>query len=266
MKHETSMTSAERSAFINHCELANCTHSLIEHVSAMDSPVPRLLEEPSQAAVVGSNLLAFAEGVSRQNKEDVMDSLLFATLVANKAFNPEKQSEQWYKQYNDVLTALGWFSTNWRYSRYYSTHRRFSMEQAGLEIISSAIAAAALPGPASVAMLKVAGDAVAALKAQEKPLRIFERQTKTHRGANFRIGACSESSDGTVNLAMGAVSFSTDSAVTNVLFWEWNSAEVTAFRGENHLVLDTRLYASLRTQIRQRLNKSASAAIEEFEI
>jgi hypothetical protein len=45
MKHETSMTSAERSAFINHCELANCTHSLIEHVSAMDSPVPRLLEE-----------------------------------------------------------------------------------------------------------------------------------------------------------------------------------------------------------------------------
>ncbi|MBD8598892.1 hypothetical protein QWI18_14470 [Pseudomonas sp. W2Oct36] len=266
MKHETSMTDAERSAFIDQCQMANCTHSLIEHFSAMDNAVPDLPDDPSQGAVAAGNLLAFAEGVSRQNKDDVIDSLLFATLVANKAFNPEKQSEQWYQQYNKVLTTLGWFSTNWRYSRYYSTHRRFSMEQAGLEIISSAIAAAALPGPASVAMLKVAGDAVAALKAQEKPLRIFERQTKTHRGANFRIGACTESSDGTVNLAMGAVNFSTDSAVTNVLFWEWNSAEVQAFRGENHLVLNTRVYAALRTQIQQRLNKSASAAIEEFQI
>ncbi len=266
MKHEASMSDAERSAFIQHCPLANCTHSLIEQVSAMDAPASRMLEDPSQGAVVGSNLLAFAEGVSRQNKDDVIDSLLFATLVANKAFNPETNSQEWYAHYNKVLTTLGWFSTQWRYTRYYSTHRRFSMEQAGLEIISSAIAAAALPGPASVAMLKVAGDAVAALKAQEKPLRIFERQTKTHRGANFRIGACTESDDGTVNLAMGAVNFSTDSTVTNVLFWEWNSAEVDAFRGENHLVLNTRLYATLRQQVQQRLSKGSASAIEEFQI
>lgn len=266
MKHEASMTIAERSAFINNCQLANCTHSMIEHVSAMDDPVPGLQDEPSQGAVVAGNLLAFAEGVSRQNKEDVMDTFLFATLSANKDFNPETQSREWYEHFNRVLSTLGWLSTNWRYSRYYSTHRRFSMEQAGLEIISSAIAAAALPGPASIAMLKVAGDAVAALKAQDEPLRLFERQTKTHRGANFRIGACAESNDGTVSMAMGAVNFATSSAVTNVLFWEWNSAEVSAFRGENHLVFNTRVYARLREQIQQRLSKSASAAIEEFDI
>jgi len=266
MKHETSMTIAERSAFINDCQLADCTHSMIEHVSAMDDPVPGLQDEPSQGAVVAGNLLAFAEGVSRQNKEDVMDTFLFATLSANKDFNPETQSREWYEHFNRVLATMGWLSTNWRYSRYYSTHRRFSMEQAGLEIISSAIAAAALPGPASIAMLKVASDAVAVLKAQDKPLRLFERQTKTHRGANFRIGACAESNDGTVSMAMGAVNFATSSAVTNVLFWEWNSAEVRAVRGENHLVFNTRVYARLRERIQQRLSKSASAAIEEFDI
>jgi hypothetical protein len=266
MKHEASMTDAERSAFINHCQLANCSHSLIEHVSAMDDSVPGLPDDSSQGAVVAGNLLAFAEGVSRQNKEDVMDSLLFATLVANKAFNPETNSKEWYAEYNRVLSELGWVSTQWRYARYYSAHRRFSMEQAGLEIIASAIAAAALPGPASVAMLKVAGDAVAALKAQDKPLRMFERQSKTHRGANFRIGACTEASDGTVKLTMGAVNFSTDSAVTNVLFWEWNSAEVEAYRGENHLVLNARAYGRVRQLIQQRLSKRAASAIEEFEI
>lgn len=266
MKHEASMTDAERSAFINHCQLANCSHSLIEHLSAMETPAPRLLADPGQAAIVGSNLLAFAEGVSRQNKEDIMDSFLFATLVANKAFNPETQSQEWYARFNKVLATLGWFSANWSYSRYRSTHHRFSMEQAGLEILGSAIAAAALPGPASFAMLKVAGEAIEALKAQNKPLRLFERQTKTHTGANFRIGACTESTDGTINLAMGAVNFSTDSAVTNVLFWEWNSAQVRAFRGEDHLVFNTRIYATLRKQIQQRLSKNAELAIEEFEI
>jgi hypothetical protein len=266
MKHEASMTIAERSAFINHCQLADCTHSMIEHVSAMNASVPRLLEEPSQAAVVGSNLMAFAEGVSRQNKEDVMDSFLYATLAANNKFNPETQSQEWYARFNQVLSKMGWFSTNWSYSRYRSIHQRFSMEQAGLEILGSAIAAAALPGPASLAMLKVAADAVEALKVQDKPLRLFERQTKTHNGANFRVGACIESTDGTVNLAMGAVSFSADSAVTDVLFWEWNSAEVETFRGEDNLVLNTRIYATLRKLIQQRLSKSAESAIEEFEI
>lgn len=266
MNHEASMTDAERSAFINQCQLANCSHSLMEHVAAMNASVPRSLNDPAQAAVIGSNLLAFAEGISRQNKEDVMDSFLFATLVANKAFNPETQSQQWYAQFNNVLNKLGWFSTNWSYSRYRSTHQRFSMEQAGLEILGSAIAAAALPGPASVAMLKVAADAVQALKAQDKPLHLFERQSKTHRGANFRIGACTESTDGTVNLAMGAVNFSADSAVTHVLFWEWNSTQVETFRGEDMLVLNTRAYAKLRTQVQERLSKSAASAIEEFEI
>lgn len=195
-----------------------------------------------------------------------MDSFLFATLVANKAFNPETQSAEWYTRFNKVLSTVGWFSNSWSYARYRSTHQRFSMDQAAIEILGSAIAAAALPGPASAAMLKVAADTVSALKAQEKPLRLFERQTKSHNGANFRIGACAESADGTVNLAMGAVNFLTSSNVTDVLFWEWNSTEVQTFRGENTLVLNTRMYAQNRQLIQQRLGNNAKSAIEEFDI
>jgi hypothetical protein len=263
MTHEASLTDSERRAYIAGCQLADCSHSLIDHVSKMDVPA---LDNPPQGAVVGSNLLAFAEGVSRQNKQDVMDSFLFATMVANKAFNPETQSQEWYGRFNRVLSTQGWFSTNWNYSRYRSTHQQFSMEQAGLEILGSAIAAAALPGPASAAMLKVAGDAIVALKAQEKPLQLFERQTKTHRGANFRVGVCAESGEGTVTVAMGAVNFSANSTVTDVLFWTWNSADVSTFRGEDMLVFNTRAYARVRNQVQEQLSKSASLAISEFEI
>lgn len=266
MSFETGMNNDTTRAFIAGSDMADGTLSLMDQISALNQPMVVGNTEPAEGAVVGSNLLAFAEGVSRQNKEDVMDSFLFATLVANKAFNPETQSAEWYDQFNKVLSTVGWFSNSWSYARYRSTDQRFSMDQAAIEILGSVIAAASLPGPASAAMLKVATDTVDALKAQEKPLRLFERQTKSHNGANFRIGACAESADGTVNLAMGAVNFLTSSNVTNVLFWEWDSAEVETFRGENTLVLNTRMYAQNRLLIQQRLGNNAKSAIEEFDI
>jgi hypothetical protein len=266
MSFETGMNSDNTRAFIANSDMADGALSLMDHIAALNQPMALGNAEPAEGAVVGSNLLAFAEGVSRQNKEDVMDSFLFATLVANRAANPEDNSAAWYAKFNEVLSAIGWFSNSWSFARYRSTHQRFSMDQAAIEILGSAIAAATLPGPASAAMLKVAGDAVKALKAQEKPLRLFERQTKSHNGANFRIGACAESADGTVNLAMGAVNFLTSSNVTDVLFWEWNSTEVRTFRGENTLILNTRMYAQNRLLIQQKLGNNAKSAIEEFDI
>jgi hypothetical protein len=257
---------ARARAFIANSELADGALSLMDTLAdskvTLDSPQP----EPASAAVTGSNLLVFTESVSRQNREDVMDSYLFATLVANKAFNPETQSEQWYAKFNEVLSKVGWLSSNWSYSRYRSTDRSFTMDKAGLQILGSAIAAAALPGPASAAMLKVAADAVQTLAARDQPLQLFERQTRSHSGANFRLGACLESSDGTISLAMGAVNFQADAAFSNVLFWEWNSAEVQTFRGESNLVLNSSLYATVRAAIRKRLGNNAEAAIAEFDI
>lgn len=265
MNSQLNTGAARARAFIANSELADGARSLMDTLDrsiAFDSPAA----EPASAAVTGSNLLVFTEGVSRQNREDVMDSYLFATLVANKAFNPETESEQWYAKFNEVLSKVGWLSSNWSYSRYRSTDRSFTMDKAGLQILGSAITAAALPGPASAAMLKVAADAVQTLAARDEPLQLFERQTRSHNGANFRLGACLESSDGTISLAMGAVNFQADAAFTNVLFWEWNSAEVKTFRGESNLVLNSSLYATVRAAIRTRLGNNAEAAIAEFDI
>lgn len=265
------MNDTQRLQHIAAFEIADSTRSLAEQLAEPEAaPMsPALATDTTlaaQAAVTGGSLVAFAQGVSRQNREDVMDSLLFATLVANKAANPETQSDKWYQQFNTVLATLGWFSAHWRYARYNTTRQRFTMDQAGLEIVKSAIAAAALPGPAAFALLKVAQDALTALSANKEPLRLFERQTRTHRGGNFRVASCSESEDGLVNLSMGAVAFRSDLNVTNVLFWEWNNSEVEIYRGENNLTLNTRIYARHRAQIQDKLGDGAKSAIAEFDI
>ncbi|MCD5985690.1 hypothetical protein [Pseudomonas sp. CDFA 610] len=276
MKNETTMNSIDQVDFagLANYELADASLSLVEHVdalaarSASASPLsdPQEGENGAVAAVAAGTLIAFTEGVSRQNKDDVMDSLLYATLVANEKFNPELQSDLWYGLFNKVLSALGWLSTNWSYARYRATQQRFTMDEVGLEILGSAISAATLPGPASVAMLKVAKDAVTTLSAKKEPLRLFERQTKTHRGGNFRIAACAQSADGDVSLAMGAVAFSSNIGVTNVMFWEWQSSDVETYKGENSLVLNTRVYASVRDVVQKKLGDNAKSALEEFDI
>jgi len=265
--------------YIAACTVADGSHSLDEQLLQQAAPLPLMgrmpmmpsrvdgadAGEPADAAVVGGNIVAFAEGVSPQSKDDVMDSLLLATLVANKAFNPETQGDQWYGKYNESLAMMGWLSSHWRYSRYRATQKRFSMDEVGLEILGSAIAAAALPGPASIAMLKVAKDAVTALSAKKEPLRLFEKQAKTHRGGSFRIASCVES-EGVVNLAMAGVSFQADSEVTNVLFWEWQDSQVESYLGENSLVFNTRVYAGVRAAVQEKLGANAKSAIAAFDI
>ncbi|KWS11718.1 hypothetical protein AL064_11310 [Pseudomonas syringae pv. syringae] len=271
MTQEKTMNSTDNLDYIAACELAECPPLLADYAAAA---TPGLLEardvtdasSGNEGAVVAGSLLAFASGISAQSKQDVMNSFLFATLVANKAFSSETQGDQWYDKFNEVLSKVGWLSTQWSYARYRATQQRFTMDEVGLEILGSAITAAALPGPASLLMLKVAADAIAALKAKKEPLRLFENQTKSHRGGSFRIASCIESEDNIVSLAMAAVSFQADSDVTNVLFWEWQDTSVQTWKGEDSLLLNTALYARHRDLIQQRLDDNASRAIAEFDI
>ena len=271
MELDIVMNNAERLDFIANCELADCAHSQTDHAALRGalntSDMTDATDAPDQAsgAVAGAALLGFIEGMSRQGREDVMDSFAFASLAANKA-EPDGGGERWYKKFNEVLVNLGWVSFDLRYSQYRTTHQRFTMDKAALEIISSAITAAALPGPASVAMLKVAGDAIAALKAKDEPLRLFDRHTKMHKGGNFCVGSCMERDEGIIGVALAAVNFQASSNVTNVLFWEFSNAEVEVYRGEDYMVLLGSSYEDARQAIKDRLAERREAAILQYEI
>ncbi|PYG96445.1 hypothetical protein CVV67_33365, partial [Arthrobacter stackebrandtii] len=59
------------------------------------------------AILVEGNLLACGAGMSAQSRHDVKNAFHFATLVADKAFNAEKQSREWYDKFIDVMRDLG---------------------------------------------------------------------------------------------------------------------------------------------------------------
>lgn len=234
--------------FIESCELADCDHD--EHMASGLAGF-EVDEKNAEAVVAGNSLVSIAAGMSNDNKQAIKDTVLFATLVANKS-HPEG-GVQWYRMFTRVLTGCGWFSQSTSFSDYRVGNSRFTMEQAALKILASALTAVALPGPTRVLMLKVAKDTISALQESEEPLRLFDKSSKTHSGAKFAIGSSAESKDGEVIMAMGALDFSTRLNVTNVLFWEWNSSSVRIKRAENHMKLNQGQYERMRDVIETKL-------------
>lgn len=251
----------QRRDFIEGCELGDCDHAAHAMRSVAGFDVDEMNPE---ALVAGDTIVSIVAGMNKRNKQAVKDTLLFASLVANKSF--PAGGVNWYKKLTEVLAYCGWVSQLSGLTDYSVGNTRFTMEQAALKILESAILAAALPGPTSVLLLKVAKDTIDALQESEKPLRVFENSSKTHSGAKFAIASTAQSKDGEVVMAMGALDFSTNLNVTNVLFWEWSSSSVRIKRAENHLTLNHVQFERVKDLVEGKLTESARQALEEFEI
>ena len=252
---------AQSLKFIESCELGGCDHSSHPGSSAAAFDVD---EKNPGALVIGNTIVSIVAGMSSDNKKIINDILLLATLAANKA--APQGGIAWYEKYQQVLTSCGLYSQSSGWSDYSFSNKRFTMDQVALEILQSALLAAALPGPTAVLMLKVAKDTVTALQRKDAPLRLFERESKTHNGAKFTIATVAESTDGSVAMAMGSVAFSSSLSVTDVLFWEWSNTGVRIQRAENVLTLNHAQYARVRKAVEAKLGDSAQQKIEEIEI
>lgn len=247
--------------FIEGCDLGECDHTshAVMRAAAFDVD-----EKNPTAQVIGNTIVSVVAGMSVSNKKIINDILLFATLASNKA--APQGGNAWYQKYMQVLTSCGLYSQSSGWSDYSFSNKRFTMDQVALEILQSAILAAALPGATAVLMLKVAKDTITALQRNDAPLRLFERESKTHDGAKFAIAAVAESADGAVAMAMGSVDFKASQSVTDVLFWEWSNTTVRIQRGENVLTLNHDQYEHVRKAVEAKLGASAMKNIEEIEI
>ena len=81
------------------------------------------------------------------------------------------------------------------------------MDKLVLEILGSVVAGVALPGPTTALMLKVAGDAIAALQKRDTAaLTVYERNLLQNGVGGISAGASVEV-DGEAIMAVGAVRF-----------------------------------------------------------
>jgi hypothetical protein len=254
-------------AFIQSCDLGDSLPAEYMKRSAMElteEPRKEVDEQSTEAFVANDTIVSIVGGVSKKNRQIVKDCMLLASKAAARKY-PEGGVE-WFGFYTKVLSDLGWTPHSSSFSDYKASNSSFTMSQEGLTILQSAIAAAALPGPASVLMLSVAKEAITTLQASDKPLQLFNTSSKKHNGAKFAMGSVVEDEKNGLVVAMGVVDFNSSLNETNVLFWTWNSSSVSVKRAENYLTFNERHFASVADEVHKKLDASARKSLIDLEI
>lgn len=89
----------------------------IEYSNTHESTYESVTDELTEIAEINAgSLIVFDAKLSKQNISDVSDSILFAQLASNKAFDRFSQPVEWYKNYSSVLGQIGWSQTGFEYS------------------------------------------------------------------------------------------------------------------------------------------------------
>jgi hypothetical protein len=66
--------------------------------------------QPGSSFVVAASIVSFADGVTGQQKEDLLNSTLLAQLAANRRYDRERDTLNWYDAYRSALRGVGWRS------------------------------------------------------------------------------------------------------------------------------------------------------------
>lgn len=233
-----------------------------ENVERM-SHVPSLTNESSTTAVVVENVVtSIVGGMSKSNKEIVLDAVQYATTKAGNA----RRNVEWYEKFIAAMRDCGFPSSQERYGEYQAGTRRLTMDQIGVQILSGLITSAAVGPLSGPILLGLVGKAFESLKSTSEPLELFQRSTRRFNDISFAIVTGMETDDGDVLLAMASVSLKVDITATNVLFWDFNTSSMKIERGENCTILNHRQWRRAERKVDQYLTEQTDAAFAKFDI
>lgn len=203
--------------------------------------------ENAVGAAVGGNLVAFGTSVSAQHRQDVVQSLLFAQLVAGGKADRYKDPVNWYSAYQTALQQLAWIvQASSTTSRYLSPTPKFT--------VSSVVSDLLRPRVSSTELALVA-NALNAYRGDAGGLAQLVFECPSHAGGlgNFQFALITEDEDnGTVVLRIVQVSFNAPQHVTRLMTEEFTStAQFQA--GFVAMTLDEKTFGSLRSSLTKRL-------------
>lgn len=211
------------------------------------------------ASVDAGSLMSFVNDVKGQQKSDVLNSCLLAQLAANKKYDREKDTENWYKFYSEVLQNVGWVIQEFKFSK---------MSYSGSSFDPSALMLLAMEGICSAAQYQILEKAIAAIRkldSDSRTSKIFEASTHSYSDGNFQLGACTQEND-QVTMALGGCFFSSTKTHISILFSNFDSDGVEAYSSTQTITLDNDIYQRVRQAVIDKLGDHASTYVIDLDI
>ena len=170
-------------------------------------------------------IVAFADGVSAENREAVMLGVEFAEAVANQQSDIEKDPVTWLREYAKAFRYAGWLTVGGHeYGSYSTSNNSLTMDSVVLELIGSAA------GPNAATVVSLLGLVLDKLQKNEPLMKIFERNSRRGNFGQFRIMPCVESKEGIPVTYLLSIHTEYKSASGGALFWKWSISQMNVKR------------------------------------
>jgi len=215
--------------------------------AAVLPPTAPSLPEKLTSAVDANALLSFVEGISPQERDDVLFSVQLAVRGASGVFDRFTQTQAWYQKYAEVLENLGWVAEQFAFTRYDQAEGEMRMDQAALAVI------AAIASQNQLAVLRESITALEKLAEDDGTIRLFDFHSSTQASGNFQIGAVQRANNGALSLALGAFYFRSTDSRRRFLFFSWGAQQVNFWTSAQKLTLNTSFYSPLREAVQRKL-------------
>jgi hypothetical protein len=216
--------------------------------------------QPASGAIVGNTVASFVDGVTGQQKNDVLNSMLLAQLAANRRFDKYTDPIGYAKFYGSVLENVGWVIPQFQFRSLRSNQARFTMDSVILRLFKGLLSGDELE------TLQAAMEAVKALDEGDRRLRIFSQNAAQGAAGNFQMTNVGVSSGGTLSMKLGAFQFNTSSSVTNILWWSYSGNETSMKVMSTTFVLNEQVYSRIRDAVLNKLGTRATQYIGGLEI
>lgn len=237
---------------------------ILNYVDAAELPEPRpgrrgsaesktvldaLQTTHQQAAVVGSEVVAFAEGVPGVFRQDLVNSTLLAQLVATKKVPDKTLVIDWYDAYFDALANIGWPVQNRKFADYRETGQNFEAHKAIIALLPTLFA----PGATAVAMIVGTLEALQSMDADSPWITLLSKESVAGDTTSFQVSAVETGPDGTPFVTLAAFSLHAATKLTQVLFFKARASDVTLRHCSSQITIDAAVADAVRQPLRDKL-------------
>ena len=213
-----------------------------------------------QAVVVGSEIISFVKGVTAERRQDITNCALLAQLVVKKRVPDGTRIYDWYDQYFDVLSNIGWVIQDKTFVRYDATSDNLEVHEAILKV------AAALLGPtaATLEVVKASLDAFKSMSSDSPWITLFHREMQHASTARFQVSLAQQGEDDQFRVTLMAFGLEAKAALAQVLFFKFRSTDVTLQRHSGSVTISTEVLAGIRPMVVAKVTGFATDYIKQL--
>lgn len=197
-------------------------------------------------------VVAFADGVSAENREAVLLGVEFAEVVATSRADINSDPIQWLTEYALAMRNAGWLTLGGHeYGDYTASSQSLTMDSVVLELIG------AVAGVNAATVISLLNIVIDKLQKDVSLMQLFERNAKKGNTSTFRIMPCIESSQGIPITYLLSVHCTYSSSSGGALFWKWSVSKLQIKRLAKGVQFSKATYERNKDRVVDYLNGNA---------